>query len=56
MFLSSQKDRLKAKGIDKMHAKKDSADDIKKYHAENSLNNSIIDFENKNSSKKKKAE
>lgn len=55
LFLSSQKERLKAKGIDKMHAKKDTVEEIKKYHAENSLNNSIIDFEQNSLSKKKKA-
>lgn len=56
LFLSSQKSRLKAKGIDKMHAKKDSVEDIHKYHAENSLNNSIIEYENNNSFNQKKAE
>lgn len=56
MFLSSQKGRLKAKGIDKMHAKKDSVDEIHKYHAESSLNHSIMDFENNNSQKQKKAD
>lgn len=56
MLLSSQKGRLKAKGIDKMHAKKDSVEEINKYHAESSLNHSIMDFENNNSLKQKKAE
>lgn len=55
-FLSSQKVRLKAKGIDKMHAKKDSVEEIQKYHAENFLNHSIMDFENNNSLKQKKAD
>jgi len=56
LFLSSQKGRLKAKGIDKMHAKKDSAEDIRKYHVENTLNSSILDFETNHTNIKKIAE
>lgn len=56
LFLSSQKGRLKAKGIDKMHAKKDIVEEIHKYHAENSLNHSIMDYENNSSLNQKKAE
>jgi hypothetical protein len=54
-FMKTQKDRLKSKGIEKMHAKKEAASDIKKYHAENTLNNSIQDFESKVEESKKKA-
>jgi hypothetical protein len=55
VFMSSQKERLKAKGVDKMHTKKESTQEIKKYHAENTLNNSIEDFENKSGKTKKNA-
>lgn len=55
MFLSTQRERLKAKGIDKMHTKKDSEEDIQKSHVENTLNKSIKDFENSSAIQKKKA-
>lgn len=55
IFMSSQKERLKAKGVDKMHTKKESTPEIKKYHAENTLNSSIQDFEKKSDKEKKKA-
>lgn len=55
LFLSSQKERLKAKGIDKMHTKKEFVDDIKKYHAENTLNKSIQDYEANSTKTMKKA-
>lgn len=47
IFLKAQKVRLKSKGVDRMHIKKESAPDAKKYHAANTLNNSIEDFETK---------
>lgn len=46
LFLSAQKDRLKVKGITQMHAKKEVEEEIQKYHAENTLNNSISDYQN----------
>ncbi len=55
LFMNSQKERLKAKGVDKMHTKKESTQEIKKYHAENTLNNSIQDFENTSGKSIKKA-
>lgn len=55
LFMTSQKDRLKSKGVTKMHTKKDLTDDVKKYHAENTLNNSIVEFESESNKKQKKA-
>lgn len=54
-FLAHQKDRLKSKGVHKMHTKKSSTSDVTKYHIENNLNNSIQEFEEDEQNKRKKA-
>lgn len=55
MFLDIQKNRLKAKGINKMHSKKDDVNAIKKYHIENELNHSIEEFQTNQSNDLKKS-
>lgn len=42
-----QKSRLEARGVDKMHIKKDELDGVKKHRAESYLNDSINSFKNK---------
>lgn len=44
IFLASQKERLKSKGIEKMHIKKEATTEAKRYHMENTLNSSISQF------------
>lgn len=46
-FYTDQKGRLKDKGIRHMHLKKDSAPQVKKYRAQNFLNEKIIEFQKK---------
>lgn len=43
-FMSNQKDRLNQKGITHMHLRKDSAGQVKKYRAQNFLNEKIASY------------
>jgi hypothetical protein len=45
-FMSNQKDRLNAKGVTHMHLRKDSATQVKKYRAQNFLNDKIAGYKN----------
>jgi hypothetical protein len=47
IFMGEQKERLKLKGVGKLHMKKESTPEIKKYHVENTLNKTIQKFEDK---------
>ena len=46
-FYTDQKGRLKDKGVVHMHLKKDSAPQVKKYRAQNFLNEKILEFQKK---------
>lgn len=52
VFLSHQMDRLKSKGVFSLHMRKNQVSDLKRYQAQNYLNEKITDFENKESKKK----
>lgn len=52
VFLSQQKDRLKSKGVFSLHMRKNQVSDLKRYQAQNYLNEKITDFENKEAKKK----
>jgi hypothetical protein len=43
-FYGGQKDRLSTKGVTHMHLRKDSAHSVKKYHAQNFLNDKIASY------------
>lgn len=46
-FYSTQKDRLKTKGISNLYINQESANDLKKYRVQNYLNDKIAEFKNK---------
>lgn len=46
-FYERQKDRLTGKGVQRMHLKKESMGDVKRYRAQNYLNDKIAEFKNK---------
>ncbi|MGE3757908.1 MAG: hypothetical protein AB7H97_09130 [Pseudobdellovibrionaceae bacterium] len=50
-FYSKQKDRLVEKGVNRMHLKKESVVDVKRYRAQNYLNDKISQYKNKAKSK-----
>lgn len=49
IFLSEQKDRLKKKGVAKMHMRQEEIRDVKQYKAQNYLNSKIDEFHQKKS-------
>lgn len=51
-FYEHQKDRLIAKGISKMHLKKESVSDVKRYRAQNYLNDKISEYSQRRRFKK----
>jgi hypothetical protein len=46
-FYQSQKDRLKEKGVNNLHIRKDSIHDLKRYKAQNYLNDKIAEYKAK---------
>lgn len=52
VLYSRQKERLLKRGVQKMHLHKNSIQDVKKYTAQNYLNDKIQEFQNKDSKKK----
>ena len=46
-FNTGQKQRLKAKGVTQMHANKNATSELNRYHAQNTVNESIERLEKK---------
>ena len=46
-FYTRQKDRLLEKGVQRMHLKKESIGDVKRYRAQNYLNDKISQYKNR---------